>query len=390
MKLSVNLARCCLLTALAAGACTSPTRPGVSVASAQPVSPARDASISYYNQPVTLTMTNGVGSAGSATMIVEVAADAAFTTIVASKPVAAGPNDHSSVLLERLNPSTTYYWRIKTMAGIESSALSSSSSFRIGPQEVIGQPTAVQPLANSFPHKRPTFTVKNAVRSGPSTTLSYRFEISADVGFGHVVASGTVTEGVDVTTFVPGIDLVPGSTYFWRARASDASLGAIGDLSAAQVFTTVFPDDGSYRYQLVVQSQPWCANHTTAPPPGYTYPTYFLSSVLVGDFSYDGMLVVAADTLQYRFSDDRGRISLYAAADFELARTAGNVTGTTDACSGQFYLNCVHGTLSGVTDFHGRFNGELAGELLVVKLGIPGTGAAYCAAPNFAWTLLPR
>ena len=393
MKLTVKLGRCCLLATFAATACTSPTRPGVSVASAQPVSPARDASISYYNQPVTLTMTIGVGSTGTATMTVEVAADAAFAAIVTSKPVAAGPSDRSSVVLDRLSPSTTYYWRIKTMAGTEASAVSSSSSFRIGPQEEIGSPTPVQPLANSFPHKRPTFTVKNAVRTGPSSTiLSYRFEVGTDAGFANVVASGTIPEGADTTTFVPGNDLVSGSTYFWRARASDVGLSLSGAFSASQLFTTAFPDDGSYRYELILRSQAWCASHSTLPPADVFFTSYLtFFGAINSDLSYDGMLVVGGDALQYRFSDDQGQLNDHQPGRFELSRAAGNLTGTTNACAGYWiYPECVQGTLTGTADNRGRFDGTLAGFVMLIQYGIPGTRASYCASSSFAWTLLPK
>jgi hypothetical protein len=325
-------------------------------------------------------------------MTVEVAADAAFATVVSSKPVAAGPNGRSSVTLDKLTASTTFYWRIRTTAGTDSSVVSTSSSFRIGAQEAIGSPTAVQPLANSLPHKRSTFTVKNVVRTGVSTSLSYRFEIGTDAGFANVVASGTVAEGADVTTFVPGADLVPGSTYFWKARASDPSTGVSGDYSASQPFTVAFPDDGSYRYELVIRQPAWCNDHSTAPPPGYVYFTYFLSYAVGGDFSYDGMLVIAGDTMRYVFSDDRGFGRFAPPGQFELSRTASAVAGNTTACAAfDFrYLRCVDGMLKGATENRGRFDGTLAGAVTLIRDGIPGVGAAYCATPNFAWTLLPK
>jgi hypothetical protein len=337
-------------------------------------------------------MTNGAGSSGTTTMIVEVAADAAFATILSSKPVAAGPNGRSSVTLDKLNASTTFYWRIRTTAGADSSVVSTSSSFRIGPQEAIGSPTAVQPLANSFPHERPAFTVKNVIRTGASTPLSYRFEIGPDAGFANVVATGTVAEGADVTTFVPGADLVPGSTYFWRARASDPSTGVSGDYSSGQSFTTVFPEDGSSRYELVLHVPSYCADHSTTPPIGYRYFTYFLGPIGSGDISYDGMLVIERDTLQYRFSDDRGRVSDYTPpGEFSLSRVTNELAGKTSACVGQgFFLSCIDGTLSGRSDNQGRFSGALSGATMALREGIPGVGASYCAFTGFGWTLSPR
>jgi hypothetical protein len=85
--------------------------------------------------------------------------------------------------LDHLAPATTDYWRVKTTAGDNPGVFSSSASFSIGPMLVFQPPTPVQSLADSFPHKRPTFTVTNAARTGPPAIVTYRFDVGTDAAF---------------------------------------------------------------------------------------------------------------------------------------------------------------------------------------------------------------
>ena len=124
-------------------------------------------------------------------------------------------NGQSTATLDHLNAATTYYWRVKTTAGDNPSILSATSSFSIGPQLVIQPPTPVTPLAPTFPHKRPTFTVANATRTGPPATLTYRFEIASDDGFNTLVATATVAETPDQTSFTA-------TALSWKGRLASA------------------------------------------------------------------------------------------------------------------------------------------------------------------------
>jgi hypothetical protein len=111
---------------------------------------------------------------------------------------------------------------------------------------VIQPPAPVQPLSGSFTHKRPVLTVANARRIGPPVTPSYQFEIASDPGFGNVLASGTVDEGANQTSFTPASDLASGATLYWRVRAINASPAFVSGYSLVQSFTTVNPDDGLF------------------------------------------------------------------------------------------------------------------------------------------------
>jgi phosphodiesterase/alkaline phosphatase D-like protein len=142
--------------------CSSPTHPSVSVASGRPVSPASGTQFSYYSQPITLVVANGAATGSAAPITaVEVATDAAFTAVVTTQPVSPDAKGQPTITLGHLSPATTYYWRVKTTAGDNAGAYSSSASFSISPLLVIQPPAPVQPLGGSFQHKRPTFTDGN-------------------------------------------------------------------------------------------------------------------------------------------------------------------------------------------------------------------------------------
>ena len=374
---------------VAALGCSSPTRPSVTVAVGQPLSPASDAVVSYYSQPVTLVVTTGFTTSGEPlTTVVEVATDEAFTSIAITKALTTGANGQTTVTLDRLNPATTYFWRVKTTAGHNPSVVSAPARLTIGPQLIIQAPLLVQPLVDSFPHKRPTFTVRNAMRTGPSATLTYTFEVSTDAGFTALLATGTVPEGPDQTSFTPGTDLVPGTTYVWRARASDASLGETSEFSPAQSFTTVFPDDGSYRYTLVVRSG-LCGGITGVGgcSSGSPWPQE--------DLSFDGMLVVDGDTLRYPlppatyFTDDPPLV-------FEMRRAKnrveGRVAGTTPngPSGGRVTTVGLSGAVVGQSDNRGRFDGTVDGQITLWRFGFPCDQTWRCSRAGLPWTLMPR
>src|SRR5260221_6207956 len=223
-RTGVIVAAACLAVTLIA--CSSPAQPSVSVVSGPPVAPTTGAQFSYYSQPVPLVIANGVATQGAPITTVEVATDAAFTSVVMTKTVAPDVTGQLALTLDHLMPATTYYWRVKTAAGDNPGIFSSPVSFGIGPLLVIQPPAPVQPLANTFPHKRPTFIVTDATRTGPDATLTYRLDVAPDAAFSTVVASGTVPEGLGQTSFAPTGDLTSVATFYWRAPARAPTPGA--------------------------------------------------------------------------------------------------------------------------------------------------------------------
>jgi hypothetical protein len=114
-------------------ACGAPTKPSTSIASAQPVSPTTGTQVSYYSQPVTIVIANGVATGNTLpSTIIELATDAAFTKIVTTKAASLDAASRVSISVDHLSPATTYYWRAKTSAGDNLGIYSSTSvtSFR--------------------------------------------------------------------------------------------------------------------------------------------------------------------------------------------------------------------------------------------------------------------
>jgi hypothetical protein len=137
-------------------------------------------------------------------------------------------------------------------------------------------------------------------------------------GFSTLIASGNVPEGTDQTSFTPQTDLAPRTTYFWRVRASDLSLGLVGDASVAS-FRTASMFDGVYRYILTLHLPPFC----------FGGPIHIPTSV-----QWDDGLSVSGDRLTFHL-----RVFSYPSAlDLNLTRTGDMVTGT---IGGQAQLDII-------------------------------------------------
>jgi hypothetical protein len=372
-----------------AAACSSPTTPGVSVAGAKPSSPSSGTSFSYYSQPVTLVVSSGVATgAVLPTTTVEVATDAAFTTLVTTQTVSPGANGQITLQLDHLSPATTYFWRVKTAAGNSVGVTSPTQSFSVGPLLVFQPPAPVQPLADTFPHKRPTFVVTNAPRTGSPAVVTYRFDVAADAAFNTVVATGTVPEAAGQTSFTPTIDLTPGTTYYWRAQATDTPNGVSGPFSSAQAFTTVFPDDGSYRYTLAIYAPSYCSTHSTHDDNCGGTREWDLS-----DYSFDGTLTVTTDNAQFT-------VSQFAFVPFTLRfgrlknRLSGAVSGMPryPLPNPGPLVNAVsfQGVVTGDTNNAGRFEGTFDGSVELLREGMPCVHDVTCSTSGFAWTLTPH
>jgi hypothetical protein len=372
-------------------ACTSPARPSISVASARPLSPANGAQLSFYSQPILFVIAGGATSdpTAPASATIEVATDAAFGSIIASQPALSDGAGRLTASFGHLAASTTYYWRARTT--VESaSVLSTPLTFGVGPLEVIQAPVPVQPVANSFPHRRPTFTVTNVTHSRPDAALTYRFDVATDATFSAVVVTGTVSEGNGQTSFTPSADLISGTSYFWSAQASDLGKGVTGAYSAAQAFTTVFPDDGVFRYTVSIRAPAYCTAHSshsgTSVGQGWN----------LSDYAFDGVLIVTNDTLQ--FTPDATGIGAPSAL-LRLTRVqnqlAGSILGSVSYSpfvSGGVFFNGVlfNASVEGDSDNAGHFRGTFDGNVSLDREGFPSFSIDTCSTSGFAWTLTPR
>jgi len=397
----MTAARRVLVLLLAAGAvaCHSPNTPSNSVVGSQPSSPSTGTAVSYYDQPVTLVVSNGVATGGvSPATTVEVATDSGFANIVTMQTPTLNAAGQLTVTLNHLSASTTYFWRVKTTAADSPSVTSAATSFTMGPPLVIQAPTPVTPLADTYPHKRPTFTVTNATRTGPAATLTYHFDVASDAAFSAIVASGTVAELSGQTSFASAVDLTPGATYYWRAQASDMTKNVVGPFSSAQSFTTVFPEDGTYRYELTVASPSWClTNYTKSSGSLSGSGVCWDNGWVTHGLSYDGPLVVAGDSLQFTFP--KANYDFLGPLAFTVTRAGnqltGQVLGTTNAnfqSNNGTSISSVNykGTAVGQSDNQGRFSGTYDGFMEIWKYGFPCDSTSTCSTTGFTWTLTPH
>ena len=130
--------------------------------------------------------------------------------------------------------------------------------FTIGVAITVAAPAPIGPLTNAETTPRPALRVTNASRSGPAGAITYKFEIARDSAFASIVVTGTNTEGINETGFIPTSDLPTRVPLFWRAMAMDALNGITSLPSAVQSFTA--------------QPQPEDAISVQTPPGGWDKP----------------------------------------------------------------------------------------------------------------------
>jgi hypothetical protein len=223
---------------------TSPSGGGttVTVTGVEQVSPAANASIPNSSQPVSLTVKNATVTGGAApTYVFEVATDAAFANkIVTRTGISEGTSGQTVIALDAL-PAGDYYWRARAEAGGTPGPLSGGSKFTIGSAISLSAPTPLSPTDGSKAGRKPTFRVKNATRTGPAGTITYKFEVSTSSTFATITTSSTVSEGSSETTFTPASNLATGTKYFWRVTAMDAANNISSSASAVQNLTISDP-----------------------------------------------------------------------------------------------------------------------------------------------------
>ncbi len=208
-----------------------------SIIAPRPLSPANNAQIRNSDQPVTLTVQNAISTKSGATYTFEVATDLAFSSKVLTKDgVAEGTGGATGVKLDQLTPGKDYYWHARATVGGTTGLFGAVSKFSVGPAIQINAPAPIAPLTGAHTFSRPSLRVTNAIRTGPAGAITYLFEISTSAAFTPLLVSGTNTEGVNETGFIPNADLPATGTVFWRATAVDAGNGATSAPSAVQSF----------------------------------------------------------------------------------------------------------------------------------------------------------
>jgi len=247
MNLRHSLARAvavsAALPAVLCAACTSsstqPSGGSASVTSPVAVSPSASAQIKFADQPVTLIVRNAtVTQSSGTTYTFQVASDPSFASVVQTKDgVTESTSGQTSVRLDALAASKDYYWRGRATANGTTGPYSAPSKFTMGAAVVVSAPSPIAPLTGATTNTRPTLRVTNSTRTGPAGAITYRFEISTSSTFSPIVVSATTNEGINETGYIVNTDLTPGTTYYWRCTALDASNNVSSTPSPIQSFT---------------------------------------------------------------------------------------------------------------------------------------------------------
>ena len=268
--------------------CNSATTHGVSMVAAQPVSPADGVRISFYSQPLALVVANPVSSATvPLTLRFEIATRTDFANTIEARNVTPGPDNRTSITVAHLEPSKTYFWRVKTMRGAETTSESTIFMLSIGPAVVIDPPELIAPASASIQPRRPTFVIRDAERSGPAGEITYLFEIASEPSFASVLSSQVVSEASGTTVFTPSFDLPSGGTFYWRVRASETTIGVASEYSSTRSFRTAFEiSDGPFSLEIVPASG--CSDR--------------IGDLFGSRYVFDGRLQVLGDRLKWTAS----------------------------------------------------------------------------------------
>jgi len=260
MKLKSVYVCSALALALAAAACekSSPSSPsndlnasaqpasvtnaatGITMTAPVPVSPNANQQFRNADQPLTLTVKNGVSTGTTPlTYTFEVASDAAFANRAYSKDnVPEGSGGQTSLRIDRITADKTYFWRVRANSGSQAGPYSTVRSFVVGPEVVLQTPVPIAPANNGTASGNPTFIVSNAARTGPAGPILYRFEISTSSTFSPLAAAQTVAEqGGGQTQFTFQVaPNTPAGNYFWHVQATDPQNGVTSPFSATFQF----------------------------------------------------------------------------------------------------------------------------------------------------------
>jgi hypothetical protein len=228
-------------TASAAPASVTDAATGVTIAAARPVSPVNDAQFAFLQQPVTLTVANGLTTGASPlSYTFEVSTDAAFSKKDFTRAnVAQGSGPNTTLTIDRLAGALKYYWRVQVSTGGVAGPYSAVRSFNVGPEIVLGTPSLVSPVNGATTASPLSLVIQNIARSGPAGTITYRVEVSASSTFGALLFTTDAVEqrGTQTTVTAPVSGLSGTVTYFWRARATDAANGIVTAYSVPGSFT---------------------------------------------------------------------------------------------------------------------------------------------------------
>lgn len=217
--------------------------PGVNITAPVLLEPSAGARIRAQDQPLTLLIENATTNGERPiSLTFEIATDTDFNNrVFARENISPGPNGRTSLRLpDALAADRTYYWRARALDGANTGPFSNPVGFQIYTPVELQAPTPLAPVGDiKLATRRPEFSVRNSVRSGPVGAVTYVFEISENQTFTVVEAVVTLSEQPVETRFTIAQELKTSQRYFWRARASDPETTSAW--SAVQIFQTPDP-----------------------------------------------------------------------------------------------------------------------------------------------------
>ena len=282
----------------------------------------------------------------------------------------------SAITLDVLPPGK-YYWRARMAQAsadfrtTTTSAWTEAWTFTVTPP-VIQTPTAISPVFGSTVHAHPMLTVRNAVRSGITGTLLYRFEVATTFDFrsNTVVASQTVPESPGQTSWTVTPDLPAGVQMYWRVQVSDPASGAVSPLQfPAGAFAIV--RTATRLYALII----------TLPSPCPNAQSFFFSG-LSDDAIGDAHFV-------FHLATPDGAPAATSTLEASVDRGSG-ISGTIGGSFGGITVKGDGGApaaLTGQVNPDGAMSGTFAGTVTsFVNPRFPSN----CSSTAFRWSIAPR
>lgn len=179
------------------------------VSLATPAIPVLTSPASNANVSITPTLT-WTGDICSQTYRLQVATDIGFSSLVVNQVIAT-----ASKQVGPLAEDVRYYWRVKALNSVDSSAYASVDSFKtiLSPP---GVPVLVTPANGDITvAPTPLFTWNKI-----SNAATYEIQVASDAGFTAIVDSSS---GLTDTTRLSAATLQNCQQYFWRVRAKNAT-----------------------------------------------------------------------------------------------------------------------------------------------------------------------
>ncbi len=197
--------------------------PGVEIGAPRPLEPKSGSKV-VSSPPVALTIQNTTSSGPRPiSYAYEVSADVSFQSTSYSGTTAPGADGKTSVTPpDKWTNGTTYYWRVRAVDGANNGPWSEISTFHVVEKVTLGAPQLIGPGNGQVVGIQPTLQLTNVARTGEPDGLHYEFQVSSSLGFESLASASYVEEQADVTSFVAS-PLDGGRTYFWRARATEAT-----------------------------------------------------------------------------------------------------------------------------------------------------------------------